>query len=99
MEQTSIAAARSNLSSLIREVEHGKKRILLTSHGRPKAALVSLEDVEALEDLTPDTNDDDSLFREIDELNRRILERRGGVPLPSSLDDLYAIREDSLAKY
>jgi len=44
-----IAEAKKNLSSLINRVAYGKERIVLVSRGRPKAALVSIEDLLLLE--------------------------------------------------
>ncbi len=50
-EKASIAQAKNTLSSLINRVAYGKTRILLESRGKPKAALISTEDLERLERL------------------------------------------------
>ncbi|MGQ9498448.1 MAG: type II toxin-antitoxin system prevent-host-death family antitoxin [Desulfotomaculales bacterium] len=44
-----IAEAKRTLSSLINRVAFGRERIVLVSRGRPKAALVSIEDLLLLE--------------------------------------------------
>lgn len=89
----SIAEARAGLSSLINRVAHGKERIILTSRGRPKAALVGLEDLSALEDLPAIAVPDDFALVEADQLVERIRQDRKGVFLSDSADDLKAIRE------
>ena len=50
-EKASVAHAKNTLSVLINKVAYGKTRVLLESRGRPKAALVSTEDLERLERL------------------------------------------------
>src|SRR5262245_6964127 len=51
LERASVAHAKNTLSNLINKVAYGKTRILLESRGKPKAALVSTEDLERLERL------------------------------------------------
>jgi PHD/YefM family antitoxin component YafN of YafNO toxin-antitoxin module len=75
----------------VNEVAHGHERIVLTSRGRPKAAIVGLEDLAALEDLPPTVARDATLLDEVDALRARILERRGGV-VTDSAEDLEVIR-------
>jgi prevent-host-death family protein len=50
-EKASVAQAKNTLSSLINKVAYGKARIVLESRGKPKAALISTEDLEKLERL------------------------------------------------
>jgi prevent-host-death family protein len=50
-DRASIAQAKNTLSSLINKVAYGKTRVILESRGRPKAALISSEDLEKLEQL------------------------------------------------
>ena len=47
----SAAEARDHLGELIGRAEYGKERITLTRHGRAAAALVPVEDLEALRAL------------------------------------------------
>ena len=51
LEKASVAQAKNTLSSLINKVAYGKTRVVLESRGKPKAALVSTEDLAKLEDL------------------------------------------------
>ena len=40
-------SGENTLSSLINKVAHGKARVVLESRGKPKAALISTEDLES----------------------------------------------------
>ena len=53
-ERASIAEARNTLSALINKVAYGGIRVTLESRGKPKAVLVSLEDLEKLKRLDTD---------------------------------------------
>ncbi len=92
--QTSIKEAKDQLSVFVNMVAHGHERVVLTSRGRPKAALIGLEDLEALEDLTVSPGTDDTSLTDADALKERILRRRRGVLLTDSSEDLAAIRDD-----
>src|SRR3972149_431530 len=45
----SVGEAKAGLSSLINTVAYGGERVIIQSRGRPKAALVSVEDLHRLE--------------------------------------------------
>lgn len=49
MKRIGLADARSNLSSLVNDVAHGRQRVIIESRGRAKAVLVGLDDLERLE--------------------------------------------------
>jgi len=51
MAQTrvSIGRVKRDISDLVNQVAYGGARIVLTSRGKPKAAIVSIEDYERLE--------------------------------------------------
>ena len=61
LEKASVAHAKNTLSNLINKVAYGKTRIVLESRGKPKAALVSTEDLEKLERL--ETGEETSAVR------------------------------------
>ncbi len=45
-----IGQVRRDISELVNRVAYGGERVILTSRGRPKAALVSLDDLEQIRD-------------------------------------------------
>src|SRR5258705_13385217 len=49
VKHVSLAEARDRLSALVNDAAHGGQRIVLSSRGRPKAALIGMEDFERLE--------------------------------------------------
>jgi prevent-host-death family protein len=79
----SIGQVKRDISELANRVAYGHERIVLTSRGKPKAVLVSVEDYERLkaEDLAAKQNDLEEWLARRDELNQRILERRHGEPV------------------
>ena len=85
MAQThvSIGQVKRDISELVNRVAYGGERIVLTSRGKPKAAIVSMEDYERLER----DNVEGALTRweawlaESEDLTTDILARRGGQPL------------------
>jgi prevent-host-death family protein len=52
VDQVSIGQVKRDISELVNRVAFGGERIILTSRGKPKAALVSVQDYEALEKMT-----------------------------------------------
>ena len=94
-----IGRVRHDISELVNRVAHGGERIVLTSHGKPKAALVSMDDYERLER----ERERQSLaqwqawLKEAERLTAEILERREGSPL--DVEGLWeAAREDLEAR-
>lgn len=79
-ESVSIGQVKRDISELVNRVAYGQDRILLTSRGKPKAALISLEDYERLK--SQDHESRYAQWREwmqsAKELSNAILERRGG---------------------
>jgi prevent-host-death family protein len=49
MTELPISAARDHLGEVVAKVEHAHDRAVLTRHGRAVAAVVSIEDLRALE--------------------------------------------------
>src|SRR5262245_2255704 len=49
MKKVSLAEARDRLSALVNDAAQGGQRIVLSSRGRPKAALIGMEDLGRLE--------------------------------------------------
>jgi prevent-host-death family protein len=91
--QTSIKNAKDKLSVFVNMVAREHERVVLTSRGRPKTALIGLDDLAALEDLTVNPTRDDSALADADSLKVRILRRRHGLLVTDSAEDLAAIRD------
>ena len=78
-----IGTVKRDISELVNRVAYGGERIVLTSRGRPKAAIVSLQDYEQLEGARAEH----TLERwrvwvaKSDALAAEILARRGGEPI------------------
>jgi prevent-host-death family protein len=51
MTQLSVAKARKNFSTLLKQVSRGKKRIIITRYGHILAAMVPVEDLNLLEKI------------------------------------------------
>ena len=81
--QVSIEQAKRDISELINRVAAGGERIVLASHGKPKAALVSMEDYERLTRMrkSVDVHEWEQWVAENEQLSQEILARRGGAPI------------------
>ena len=47
----SVSKMKNMLSDVLNRVAYGKERIVVSSHGNPKAAVISIEDLKLLEEL------------------------------------------------
>jgi prevent-host-death family protein len=96
----SLTEAKKSLGEVVNRAAYGGERIVLLSRGKPKAALVSLEDLELLESLVNERALRRARRREAlteaDALREAILARQGGVPLPDSVEDLRQLREERI---
>ena len=97
MTQThvSIGQVKRDISDLVNRVAYGGERIVLTSRGKPKAAIVSMEDYEQLERTKAEHALEQwrAWVAKSDALAAEILTRRGGEPL--DVDALWdAVRAD-----
>jgi prevent-host-death family protein len=95
IEKASVAHAKNTLSSLINKVAYSKTRVVLESRGKPKAALVSTEDLERLQHLE---QRDVAPQRRLEilvqaEALRGKMRRRRKKMLPDSADRLNKLRE------
>jgi len=94
-DRASVAQAKNSLSSLINKVAYGKARIVLESHGKPKAALISTEDLEKLEQLDRGEKTLEGRFQilaQAQTLRQKICRRRG-KPMSDSAKLLDRLRE------
>jgi prevent-host-death family protein len=79
----SIGRVKRDISDLVNRVSYGGERIVLTSRGKPKAALVSIKDYERLEQerTLQGMVGWQAWKEEAQALAGEILTRRGGRPL------------------
>jgi prevent-host-death family protein len=74
----SISQAKRNISELVNRVNYTGERIILTSRGKPKAVLISIEDYERLPRNESRTTDIKNWLAETREFSNKIEKRRGG---------------------
>ena len=81
--KVAIGQVKRDISELVNRVAYGGERVILTSRGKPKAALVSIADYERLQ--REQVNDRLAHWQEwvaeSDELTAEILARREGEPI------------------
>ena len=79
----SIGEVKRDISELVSRVAYGRERIVLTSRGKPKAALVSLEDYERLQEQEQSNalQQWDEWMAEARRLSAKILARRQSEPI------------------
>ena len=95
----SIGNVKRDISELVNRVAYGDQRVVLTSRGKPKAALVSYADYRRLQESEADqaTARWDAWRMESQQLMADILARRAGEPL--DLETLWqATRSDLEAR-
>jgi prevent-host-death family protein len=88
-QAVSATEARSKLSDLISRAQYSEERTILTRHGKPVAALVSMEDLKALRKLEDAT--DVARARESIEDARK---HGGTKPLEEFREELEARRDE-----
>lgn len=95
LERASVAHAKNTLSSLINKVAYGKTRIVLESRGKPKAALISTEDLERLERLDAGEGTSEMRLHVLTRAQalRRKIKRRRKKLLPDTAELLSRLRE------
>jgi prevent-host-death family protein len=98
MDTVDIAAFKRNVLAFVNRAASGQGRILLTSRGAPKAALVSVADLHKLKtlDLTPSPPsraERKAGLALAQAVRAMTLARRGGVPFLDVTEDLRRLRE------
>jgi prevent-host-death family protein len=99
MDSIGIADLKQGISAIINRVAFGGERIVLTSRGKPKAALVTMEDLDVLESLgtpahPPSRTERSAALTMAQTIREMTLARRGGVPFSDVGDDLHRLREE-----
>lgn len=78
-DKLSTAAARERFAEIVNRAAYAKDRLLLTRRGKAVAAVVPIEDLQALEEL------EDRLDEATARQRLREVERKGSVPLEEVL--------------
>jgi len=99
MDTVGIAEIKRNISTVVNRVAFGRERIVLTSRGKPKAALVSIEDLQKLKTLersapSPSRAQQKMALAMAQAVREMTLARRGGVPFSDVAEDLHRLREE-----
>ena len=83
----SIGQVKRDISELVNRVTYAGERIILTSRGKPKAALISMEDYERLLNSESRATNIKKWLAETRTLSRKIEKRRGeAVDVDAILD-------------
>ena len=99
-ESVPIGRVKRDISSLVNRVAYGGERIVLTSRGKAKAALVGMDEYARLSaegDQAP-TSHWQTWLAQADALAERISSRRDGEPVPVG-DLLQSDRQDLEARH
>jgi prevent-host-death family protein len=81
--RVSIGQVKRDISDLVNRVAYRGERVVLTSRGKPKAVLISMEDYERIAEEGPDESAARWRQWRADSaaLSAEILARRGGQPI------------------
>ena len=93
--EISVSELKRDLSGIINQAAYGKERIVIGSRGKPKAAVISMEDLQLLESMSREQS---LQARRMSSLKaaravRAEISARTDGPLPDSTEDLQALRE------
>ena len=83
--EVSIGQVKRDISDLVNRVAYTGERVVLTSRGKPKAVLVSLDDYARLTDADPAAAKRGAWLADASALAARIRLRRGGRDLDVDL--------------
>ena len=90
-----LGEAKARLSSLVNAVAYGGERVIIESRGRPKAALVSVGDLERLEGVAPGRLSKAQRWLALTQADR-VRKALEGLRLTDSLGDLQRVRGERL---
>lgn len=86
-EQMALADVKNRLSEVVDRIEREHGRVVITKHGRPAAVVLSVEDIESLEE-TLDVLSSDALMADIKEA---LAERSESGSLTLTKDEALAL--------
>ena len=79
--QVSIGKVKRDISELVNRVNYQGERVMLTSRGRPKAVLISLDDYQKLLQAEQEQPTRAAWLVEAKALAEKIRQRRGNKPI------------------
>jgi prevent-host-death family protein len=93
--EVSVSELKRDLSAIINQAAYGKQRIVIMSRGRPKAAVISIDDLYLLESLSQQESLRSSRMSTLQAARavRSKIAAWAGGPLPDSTKDLRELRE------
>jgi len=90
-----LGEVKAKLSSLVNAVAYGGERVVIESRGRPKAALVSVGDLERLQGMRPGRPSKAQRQLALAQAGR-VRKALAGLRLTDSLGDLRRLRDERL---
>lgn len=89
---------RQRAGDLLARVRDAGERFVIERHGEAVAALVSLDDLHRLEAMdqrsTTQCTQRQEALAQAQAVREAIFARRGGAPLPNSMDEVRRLREE-----
>jgi len=85
-DHLSLAQAKAHLSELVEDVETEHRRVVITKHGRPSVVVLSVEDLEALEETLDLLSDSEALA----DLREAAQARQSGATVGLTKDEALA---------
>ncbi len=92
----SLTDLKRNLGEIVNRAAYGKERIILLSRGKPRAALISIEDLEQLEMLAQTAQADRNIQEQMDLLAEMDTLRDSMNEMTDSVEVLREVREERL---
>jgi prevent-host-death family protein len=95
LSEISVSELKRDLSGVINQAAYGKQRIVIGSRGKPKAAVIGMEDLHLLESLTQEQTLQARRISALDAARkvRAQIAAQAQGPLSDSTEDLQDVRE------
>jgi len=96
MLEISVSELKRDLSGVINRAAYGKQRVIILSRGKPKAAMISIEDLRLLESLSQKKTRQVRQMAALEATRavRAEIAQQIGGPLPDSSEELRQLREE-----
>ena len=74
-----LTEAKQNLGELVKRTAYGGERFVMEFRGKPRAALISIEDLERLQSLDKPQSSQREVLEQLSRLRKRIAARTGAT--------------------